>query len=270
MFTSFADAKPTLKEGVIFLKFQQEECPESGRIHYQGVFKLAKPARLGGAKDRLGCGREAHLEICKDWAKAKLYCEKDESAIPGTREEHGEDVGQGHRSELVRIQGMFREGKRMRDVAEEYPAAVVRYHKGLNVLRQLLIVPKTRLDLQVIVLWGETGTGKSRYVHDRFPDVYVVACCEHPWVDTYDGQEVALMDDFRGGLSYQKLLQMLDIYKILQPTKGAFSNWDPRRIYITSNHPPRDWYPAEQYAPLARRCHEIHNVVAGFDFSVVA
>lgn len=122
-------------------------------------------------------------------------------------------------------------------------------------------------EVECIMLIGETGTGKTRWVYDnwakeafwRLPMV-----TSGLWFDTYDGQTHTLLDDFAGAASkvtLSSLLQILDGYFIKVPIKGGFTWWGPSHIAVTTNLEPKDWYKWEgrrsQYLALARRFTKI-------------
>ena len=46
------------------------------------------------------------------------------------------------------------------------------------------------------VLWGPSGTGKSRFVAKRWPKAFWKSP-EAKWWDGYAGQEVVVLDDFK-------------------------------------------------------------------------
>ena len=46
------------------------------------------------------------------------------------------------------------------------------------------------------VLWGPSGTGKSRWVAATWPDAFWKAP-ESKWWDGYSGQETVVLDDFK-------------------------------------------------------------------------
>ena len=73
-----------------------------------------------------------------------------------------------------------------------------------------------------------------------------------------------MLDDFCGAASHITLgflLQLLDRYTVMVPTKGGFTWWIPEHVYVTTNVFPRDWYKWEgrlsQYRALARRFSEV-------------
>lgn len=106
--------------------------------------------------------------------------------------------------------------------------------------------------------WGRTGSGKTRAVYDNVSNTHDIYF--HPsgqWFDGYDGQPIALFDDYGGSefkLTY--LLKLLDRYPMRVPIKGGYVSWAPHEIYITSNRAPSEWYPnayTEHYDALKRR-----------------
>lgn len=109
------------------------------------------------------------------------------------------------------------------------------------------------------VLYGSTGTGKTRYVHQQAHLFYEDDIWIYPgqgWFDGYQGQQVVVFDDFYGDMPFGTLLKVLDRYKLDVPVKGGFTNWNPTRIYITSNVHPLCWYKDlnnHQEAALLRR-----------------
>jgi hypothetical protein len=80
------------------------------------------------------------------------------------------------------------------------------------------------------------------------------------WFDGYDGHTAALLDDFAGKFSkfsLNNLLRLLDRYKVQFPIKGGYTFFQPRRIFLTTNIHPREWYDwttrEVQYPALSRR-----------------
>lgn len=94
----------------------------------------------------------------------------------------------------------------------------------------------------VVVLWGDTGTGKTRFCHEQAAGRSMWSSGDYKWFDGYIGQEVVLLDDYRGEYPIQQFLKLTDRYPMQVPIKGGFTNWCPKKIYITSNVAPSLWY----------------------------
>lgn len=206
--------------------------------HIQGYMYLANPRSLSGIKSELVFAR-AHLEISKgNPRQAADYCKKD-----GDFWEKGVLPGQGRRSDLDDIKKEIEEGTSMLDIAGVHFAQWCQYRRSFDAYRRLLNGAERTWKSWTNVIVGRTGTGKTRFVfqqHEGRDRVYVWG--GDRWFDGYSGQRVALLDDFRGELEVGFLLRLLDRYPMQVPVKGGFVNWNPRRIYITSNHLPPHWY----------------------------
>lgn len=248
------------REGLVYLVFGRERG-EQGTPHLQGFLQHSSRRTLAYNKREVHAA--AHWEIARGTpAEASEYCKKD-----GDFEEFGEMAkGQGARNDLQAVVQLIKDGASKRKIADEHPAAVLRYGRGIDALR-ICQKPPTRVGPPYIqVHWGETGLGKTRRVHTECPEAEELWV--HPggkWFDGYDGQKNVLFDDFDGGwykLGY--LLKLLDRYTFQVPIKGGFTWWNPTNIYITSNVDPREWYAGAneaQQKALMRRLREFGKII---------
>lgn len=115
---------------------------------------------------------------------------------------------------------------------------------------------------EVVILYGPPDSGKSRYAYDNHPlkSIWSLPAGRDIWYDGYYGQPVALIDEFAGKASriaLAQLLRILDRYPIRVPFKGGFIPFIPKKIYITSNVHPSQWYDYTSreyhFAALCRR-----------------
>jgi len=92
-------------------------------------------------------------------------------------------------------------------------------------------------------IWGQTGTGKSRWAYENFPDAYRVSTDGNGWWDGYAGEKVVVMDDYRANaFSYSMLLKILDRYPLKVKMKGSMAELLATHFIITSNQKPEDVY----------------------------
>ena len=249
---------------VRYIVFQKERA-ETGTIHYQGYVEFKRSYRL--KRVRTLVSRNAHFEPRRgSGPEAAAYCKKAESRVEGPWEFGTPSQGQGARSDLCAFKDAIKDGKRRRDLLEEFPTVMGKFPKFYDTCRLAQMEEGWR-EVECIMLIGETGTGKTRWVYDnwakeafwRLPMV-----TSGLWFDTYDGQTHTLLDDFAGAASkvtLSSLLQILDGYFIKVPIKGGFTWWGPSHIAVTTNLEPKDWYKWEgrrsQYLALARRFTKI-------------
>jgi len=214
-----------------------KEVGETGTPHLQGFASFSKRITLQQLKQQLKL--RAHCEASRGTpTQAAEYCKKDGNYTEFGRLPHG----RGHRSDLLELVERVKSGASKKQIENEFPGQFIRYRN--SILSSIADHSTERMwECDVRVFWGRTGTGKTRKVfesHDR--DIIYV----HPgesWFNGYEGQEVALFDDFNGSefkLAY--FLKLLDRYPMKVPIKGAYVQWAPKIIYVTSNKDPADWY----------------------------
>ena len=120
----------------------------------------------------------------------------------------------------------------------------------------------------VTVLYGATGTNKTRQVHEYveknggYSNFHIQGPAAGSWFDGYAGQEIVLFDEYRGGLKWSELLYITDGYPgIKVQVKGGMVPFSPKHIFITSSIAPEEWYRTEHskdhYAQFARRITKV-------------
>lgn len=237
---------------VNYLIFGRESAPDTGTLHLQGYVGFRRRfTRI----QVIGLVGQAHLEKAKGKPlQAANYCRKG-----GDYEEFGQcPIGQGARTDLVKACEAFVSGRSLQDLTKEYPVEFVKYHRGLERLRQLQTKPRNWIT-EVYVFWGDTGSGKTREAFSRAPGAYFKP--PGKWFGLYDGESDVIFDDFGGSeCKLTDLLKLLDRYPCDVEVKGGFVRFVPKRIFITSNRKPEEWYPnahPEHVAALRRRFTQV-------------
>lgn len=232
-----------------------DEVGESGTPHYQGYIEFPRRRRLNQVKALVS--PRAHLDRRKgSGIQAAEYCKKD-----GRFWEYGSiSVPRpGRRTDLDEIRDIIKGGGSLEQVVEEHFGSFARYHRGIKAAFSLLRNPtkKSRDPPEVYVYWGDTGTGKTRSVYDENTVEEIWVYPGNNWFDGYIGQSVALFDEFSGSsIALTTLLRILDRYPMTVPVKGDHVNWNPKKVYLTSNLDPSDWYQnahPQHVAALRRR-----------------
>lgn len=98
-------------------------------------------------------------------------------------------------------------------------------------------------DLQVVYIFGATGTGKTSSVVKEFgyENIYTVSDYKHPF-DTYDGQDVIVFDEYRGNIKLGDMLRYLDGHPILLPCRYFNRQACYTKVFIITNIPPDHQY----------------------------
>ncbi len=247
---------------VRYIVFQKERA-STGKIHYQGYVEFKKSYRFNRVRALIA--GNAHFEARRGTAtEAIAYCKKEDTRIEGPWEFGQASKGPGTRTDLGSFRDAIRDGARRRDLFDSQPVMMAKFPKFYEAYRMTL-QPEGWRSVECVLLIGDTGTGKTRWVYDNWKGFWRLPMITTGlWFDTYDGHTHALMDDFAGAaskVSLVSLLQILDGYFIKVPIKHGFTWWGPTHIAVTTNLEPRSWYQwnkrEHQYMALARRFTKI-------------
>lgn len=240
-------------KGIIWSKGQLEMCATTQRLHWQFIVCFAKKVRLRAVKTVLG--QEVHAELSRSVA-ASEYCWK-------------EDTSQGRRWEWGTLP-FKRNSKRdwesiwndavRGDLTDIDPQIKVCHY---NSLRKIAMdhMKGEAIEKEVKVFWGPTGVGKSRAAWlEAGLDAYPKIPTTKFW-DGYQGQGNVVIDEFTGQIEITHMLRWLDRYPVLVETKGSGTVLKAKKIWITSNLSPEEWYqnaPEVQKEALFRRLNVVH------------
>lgn len=217
-----------------------KEVGETGTSHLQGAFTLNTQVAFSTIKMWPGF-RRAHLEPMHGTPlDSKVYCSK-QDLEPF---EFGILPTPGKRTDLADACEAIKNGMTLREMTDNHATVVVKFFKGLTVLRSLRAGPRDPDALPPTIYWlhGATGTGKTKCSWElgcsvSSPSEIWFAPAGTQWFDGYDGQRVAIFDDFRAkGTKFEFLLRLCDRYPLQVPFKGGFVNWKPDWIIFTTPH----------------------------------
>ena len=126
---------------------------------------------------------------------------------------------------------MIENGATEEQIADHDFELWVRSYRAFREYR-LLIQPPRSHEVEVFVLQGPTGTGKSKWAMDNYPDAYWKQ--RSIWWDGYAKQETVIIDEFYGWMPFDTLLRVCDRYPLLVETKGGQVNFVAKTIIITT------------------------------------
>lgn len=227
----------------------------NGTPHLQGYIEF--PNAVRGSAIRKNFDGKAHWEVRRGTAKeASDYCKKE-----GSYEEFGQLSQQGKRTDLEEIGDAVLSGISTKEIACTYPGAYIKYHKGIEALKQ---AAKGVFDFKdrttkpkVIWRWGPTGVGKTRGAREAHTTYYIKDGTQ--WWDGYEQQEAIIIDDFDGKWEFRGLLRLLDFAPYQGQTKGGHVKINSPYIYFTCEYPPEQAFhnaPGE-FNQIRRRIDEV-------------
>ena len=249
--------------GVTYVKGQLEVGAESATPHLQAYAEFKGQQKM---KRLIGLMKGMHLEKrMGSQGQAIDYVTKMDTRTAGPWE-HGKPRKQGERTDIKAASSAIKDGASWADLADEHPGVVMKYTRGVGKLKSIYDKADSAAwrEVDVDVIYGETGTGKTRgvlYDEDgsRKDGVYVLTCASDTlWFDGYDGEQTLLIDEFTGWIKYAFLLRLLDGHQTRLPVKGGFGWARWTRVVLTSNAEPETWYKRGMTPALRRRLHRYY------------
>lgn len=254
----------------MYLVYQLERGAQ-GRPHLQGYIEFNSAQRFNAVK-RLISPR-IHLEVRRGTRQqARDYCMKTATRIDGPWEfGTWHEIGQGRRTDLGDIRDKIKSGATEIDLWEDHFNSMARNYRAIDRYRGLVSVPRDS-EPMVHILYGPTGTGKSRWAFDTFPGAYWKS--QDNWWDEYDKHETVIFDEFYGWIKFSLLLRICDRYPLRMERKGGFVNFKSKTLIFTTNKKPEEWYPnISNFDAFIRRVNiwhympekDTHHTVTNYD-----
>lgn len=224
-----------------------KEVGESGTPHLQGFVTWKRTYRLSALK-KLHSG--AHWEIAKTCDGAN-YCRKIDSDVIIEIDNRV----QGQRTDISRSWDAALAGTDKKTFAMNKPNW--QEWRVFEIGRELFVKPRN-FKPEVTWIWGETGSGKTRSVVEKEPNLWMSGRNLKWWMN-YENQEATLFDDFRGDFcTFHELLRIFDRYEYIVEVKGGQRQLNSKRMYVTSCYPPdRIYQTREDINQLLRRIDNI-------------
>lgn len=216
----------------------EEIAPTTGTPHLQGYVEFNSSVMWKTVTNK----KNKNYGFIDKWCQVSTkrcpieYCKKD-----GKFHEKGTPKHQGERSDLKEIADSIINGTKVDEICMEKPMTYHLYGRTLNKIEDLVMRKKYRTHVtKGIWYWGSTGVGKSHKAYENFhPDTHYTLPNDNGWWDGYTQQETVIINDFRGEIPYNQLLQMVDKF----PFSVRRRNREPlpftsKTVIITSSLPP--------------------------------
>lgn len=243
--------------------------------HWQLVLCHSEPVRFSTLRRKLPT---AHLEPVRDLRAALAYVQKEDTRVPDAeplvKGKISPGPGQGHRSDLDELRRRILDGQETADELILSDSGAWRHSRLVGDLvgaRDRHRQEGKLRDVQVRVVFGDTGTGKTRATLDGLQSLGSVCRVTH-WgagaFDGYDGQDAIIFDEFAGQPPLTELLTWLDTYPVALPARYRPRQAAFVRVVLCANAPPWTWYPwapQAQRAALARRLHLVEEWSGSWD-----
>ena len=187
---------------------------------------------------------------------------------------HGEIQGrQGSRSDLADIYKRLQAGETPKDILADSPKS----YCHIDVIKKMyydIRSDKTPIVRDMKVFWhtGKSGSGKS-YERVKLAQLYgednifYLTTFYSGSFDSYNGQPILWIEDYRGEFKLQELLRLLDVYKAEVPARynSVKALWN--EVHFTSVLTPQQCYPKatqDDYDRIEQLLRRITSIVYHF------
>lgn len=229
----------TLPEELSYVSGQNEISSGTNYDHWQIVIYFKKPITVSGAKKWFGL-KEAHFEATRSDA-ARKYCSKSDTSVEGSWFMFGKlPARKNDKTDWAIVKEQAQSGK-LDDIDAD---VFVRNYFSLKRIAKDYASAPYRKNVKVNVFCGVTGSGKSHRAFEEAEKLgkYYVKSSTTKWWDGYRGEEVVIIDEFRGLIGIEHMLKWLDRYPCYVEEKGGNLPLMATTFYICSNLVPRAWY----------------------------
>jgi len=238
-----------------------KEVGEQGTHHLQGYIELKNAMTFTAFNKRFSPKKVHGYARCEARRgtpqEAAEYCKKD-----GRFVEWGEPgPGRGTRSDLQELVDDIRAGAlKVDDIATDNATMYHKYGRTLHKIEDLYMRDQRRTEMTTgIWYFGTTGVGKSHtaFTSAKPRDIYNWKK-DKGWQDGYTQQPIVVINDFRGHIPYDEMLQMVDKWPFEVPRRGREPcPFTSEKVIITSALPPWEVYhnraAGDDIAQLLRR-----------------
>ncbi len=245
-----------------YLVYGEEIAPNENKTpHLQGYIEMKNQMTLSNLKKKINCN---HIHIEKRKASAKQAANYCKGIHPKKQPndviyEYGEISNQGKRKNIQVLKERVLAGEKLKEIILSDDINNFQDIRIVEKFKQYCSKPRDSNDPPTVIwIWGETGTGKTRYVYDKHKDIYSTLST-YQWWDGYEQQEVILIDDMRKDFcKFHTLLKLLDRYPHKVQIKGGTVEINSKYIYITAPYSPElMYYTREDKGQLLRRITKV-------------
>jgi len=250
-FTQDEESEFQVSHDVVTYIVYGKEKGDQQTPHLQGYLEFSKNVRMPAIKKLFKCNR-IHLEKRIGTAdQAAAYCKKDGDVYErGTISKSRTVKIKEQKNKLLPFIPIIKEGG-LQQLSNDANCNLSTLKHGQLWLSLNEASRKFEDPLEVRWFWGETGTGKT---YEAYQFAMALGC--EPYIrsgggkffDGYEGQRVAIFDDFReGDIPFNYLLRLCDKYPMRIEVKGGVRQWKPEFIFITSPQKPEEVFSKNSY-----------------------
>jgi hypothetical protein len=238
-----------------YLLYAPEVCPKTGKDHWQTYIVWRFQKTMTASLKNLEYVKHPHHEQCLGSYESNLnyikgpYVSPDKSKTKPYNpdwKEFGQVPSKGQRTDLIELKDSMAKGDiTVDEILMTKPDIFHLYGRTLFALEDALLRKKHRTWMtQCDWFYGPTGVGKSHHAFAGYDEkTHYIWTHDKGWWDGYNGQAIVIMNDFRGKIEYNELLQLIDKWPHKVSRRGREpTQFRAQKIIITSSLHPSEVY----------------------------
>lgn len=248
------------RKGVSYLVVGRETAPTTGHVHLQGFIKFVNVRKFNGVKKFLRELNNPRLDRGDGKALSMAtYCKKDGDFMewgisPISDAERCKRSGEATKETFRKCIRLAEAGDFGR-LKRKHAALYSRYYRTwLAMHKDHGPRPKDCAEVTGVWIYGPSGSGKSHYAREHYPDFYDKAC--NKWFDNYQNEPNILIDDLDKNhhVLAHHIKRWADKYAFSGENKGGQINLRPQNVVVTSQYRINDiWEDVETRDAINRR-----------------
>lgn len=224
-----------------YLVYGDEVCPTTGRCHMDFYYEMPDSRKIKTELKKFnkffGQGFYS-LYIARGSAGENF----DYSSKDGSWAQHGEPAKDGQRHDLKEACAEISAGRLTSEtIVSNNPELYHTYGRTLEKVEDLYLRQQHRTEAPWVTwIYGPTDAGKSHFaLKDFTPSTHYIWRNDNGWQDAYRQQQTVVINDFRGEIPYNELLQLLDKwpYYVKRRHREPMPFTSNRIIITSSLHP---------------------------------
>jgi len=255
-----------------YIVFQLERGEECGTLHIQAYIELTRAmtwdAFIKFINNTHEIWQNGHIEQVKFDKASLAYSVKQKTRVRGPWD-FGKVKQQGKRTDLSDVVESLKENG-LKDTILTHPETYIKYSRGIERYYDILAEEMAEWKQpDVYILFGESRTGKTKTVYDKYKIKDVARAMYQKdgdswkiWFQNYMYQPCILLDEFNDSrCALDQLKILLDGYPCDMNMKGSSKiRYNLQEIYIITNKDPKNFYnnaAHEDYQAFINRIKEV-------------
>lgn len=234
----------------------KETAPSTGWLHWQGYIQFNKKLTFQKITNVMS---PIHIEIpTKSVLENINYCKKEGDYFE-EGEPRGVTLAEKNKTKWTQLLELA-ESNQIDKIKECQPSALIVHRRALLDIRDSNLKAEHHPERKCIWIWGGSGVGKTRWVHDNWKPEEIFTLSDRDGWDQYNQERVAFLDEADDSLSanWKQLLRWADRYPVRARRLYGTTPLNYDILVVTSMKDPKFMFQETPYSAIDRRFIIVH------------